>query len=177
MQNLAPAATRRPNPPRPGLRAYLGLLAGALACLLAPGAIARAQEGAPGATPEVSASVDQCVTAATVAAREVTFTGQMETTPGTSRMAMQIVVLEHTPGVPGFHPPSAGVGAWQRSEAGVKIYKYVRQVTNLPAPATFRALIRFRWFDEAGHVLQTAERRTPTCRQPGSTPAATMPGA
>jgi hypothetical protein len=155
------------------LRAPSGVLAGTLACLLVPGgALAQTPEGAT-APPAVGATVEQCVVAGTPAGRSVTFAGQMETVAGTSRMAMQIVVLEHTAGVPGFRPPTAGIGAWQRSEAGVKIYKYVRQVTNLPGPAVFRALIRFRWLDEAGHVVQTAERRTPVCRQPGSTPVAT----
>lgn len=203
------------------------MLAGALACLPAPGALAQgasvqgvqaqsapvqggnaiggaavrvgggtvpsASEGAGGGTtgaaPAVSATVDQCIVGEAADARSVTFTGQMETVPGASRMDMQIVLLEHTHGVPGFHVPAAGgVGAWQRSETGVKIYRYVRQVTDLPAPAVFRALIRYRWLDEAGRVVRSDERRTPVCREPGpasapgasgsaSSPAATMPGA
>jgi hypothetical protein len=44
---------------------------------------------------------------------------------------------------------------------GLKIYKYVRQVTDLPAPATFRALVQYRWLDERDHLLRTTSRRTP----------------
>jgi len=202
------------------------VLAGTLACLLAPGALAQgalaqggaavsgssvrvggggsvpsASEGAgsgtTGPAPEVSATVDQCIAADTAAGRSVTFTGQMETVAGATRMDMQIVLLEHTHGATGFHVPTGGIGAWQRSEAGVKIYKYVRQVTNLPAPAVFRAVIRYRWLDETGRVMRSEERRTPICHQPGpsspsspaqsppstpapspaSTPAATIPEA
>ncbi len=115
----------------------------------------------------MSANVEQCVTATTQADRSVTFTGQMETLPGAHRMAMEIVVQEHDPGEPGFHTlTAAGPAAWQRSEVGLKIYKYVRQVTDLPAPAAFRALVQYRWLDERDHVLRTTSRRTPICRQP-----------
>lgn len=137
-----------------------------------------------GGAPAVSAIVEHCVTAATQAGRAVTFTGQMETVAGTHRMAMQIVVQEHLPGEVGFRTlAAAGPGTWQRSEVGVKIYKYERQVTNLPAPAGFRAIVQYRWLDERGHVLRTTLRRTSICHQPGErsrtepAPTATMPGA
>jgi hypothetical protein len=137
--------------------------------------------GATGSAPVLSATVEQCLTASTQAGRAVTFTGQMETVAGAHRMAMQIVVEEHTPGEAGFHLLTpGGVGVWQRSEVGVKIYKYVRQVTDLPAPASFRAIVFYRWLGERGHVLKHDERRTAVCREPseppmsGTTPPATM---
>jgi hypothetical protein len=140
----------------------------------------------PGASPAptVSATLEQCVTAASQTDRSTTFTGQMETIPGAHRMAMLIVVEERAAGEATFQTlSSSGLGVWERSEVGVKIYKYVRQVTDLPAPAAFRAVIQFRWLDEEGHVMRRAVRRTPVCRQPegsaspGTTPAARIPGA
>ncbi|MGH2853895.1 MAG: hypothetical protein ACRDLF_06850 [Solirubrobacteraceae bacterium] len=123
--------------------------------------------GTTNPAPALSASVEQCVTAATQADRSVTFTGQMETIPGAHRMAMEIVVQEHGPGEVGFHTlAAAGSGTWQRSEVGLKIYKYERQVTDLPAPAGFRAIVLYRWLNERGHVIKREERRTPVCRQP-----------
>lgn len=128
--------------------------------------------------PVVSANVEQCVTAAVQSGRSVTFTGQMETLSGARRMAMEIVVQAHNPGEAGFHTLSAaGPATWQRSEAGLKIYKYVRQVTDLPAPAAFRALVQYRWLDERGHVLRTTSRRTPVCRQPRESPLVETPPA
>jgi|SRR5579863_4866151 len=131
--------------------------------------------------PALSAGVEQCVTAPTQAARSVTFTGQMETLPEAHRMAIQIVVQERAPGEEGFRTlTSAGLGSWQRSEAGVKIYKVRQAVTDLPAPAVFRAIVRYRWLDEKGEVLRREARRTPICRQPlerrrpGAGPAATI---
>jgi hypothetical protein len=139
--------------------------------------------GTTSPAPALSANVEQCVTAATQADRSVTFTGQMETIAGAHRMAMEMVVQEHDPGEVGFHTlTAAGPGMWQRSEVGLKIYKYVRQVTDLPAPADFRAIVQYRWLDAKGHVLRTTARRTPVCHEPGErprteAPAATMPGA
>jgi hypothetical protein len=145
------------------------VLAGAAACLLDPllAGQAQAQEGTAQSAPALSATVQACTVASAATGRAVTFAGQMETVPGAHRMAMQIVVQEHTPGEVGFHTLTAdGLGSWQRSEVGVKIYKYVRQVTNLPSPAAFRAVVEYRWLNEKGHVIRSDERRTPICRQP-----------
>ena len=59
---------------------------------------------------------------------------------------------------------------WRSSEPGVKIYKYVKQVTNLDAPAAYRAIVRFRWTGERGRVLKRDELHTPRCIEP------TLPG-
>ena len=172
--------TRTGTPRRLGVA--LCVLASGAACLplLALSASALAQEGAEDA-PALSATVEACVTASAAADRSVTFTGQMETVPGAHRMAMQIVVQEHAPGEAGFHTLTAdGLGTWQRSEVGVKIYKYVRQVTDLPAPASFRALVAYRWLNEKDRVIRTDERRTPICRQPedrSKEPATPAPGS
>jgi hypothetical protein len=118
--------------------------------------------------PTLSAGVEQCVTAPTQAGRSVTFTGQMETVAGAHKMAIEIVVQEHTLEEEGFHAiTTAGLGSWQRSEAGVKIYKVRQAVTDLPAPAVFRAIVRYRWMNEKGQVIRHDERRTPICKQPG----------
>jgi hypothetical protein len=156
---------------RTRIGAVLCALATGGACLaggLLPLAQASAQEGSAQGAPALSATVEQCLTSDTAAAnRSVTFTGQMETVPGAHRMAMQIVVQEHLPGEVGFHTLTAeSLGTWQRSEVGVKIYKYVRQVTNLPSPAAFRALVEYRWLSEKGHIIRSDERRTSICRQP-----------
>ncbi len=121
-----------------------------------------------GSAPTLSAGVEQCVTAATQAGRSVTFTGQMETVAGAHKMAIEIVVQEHTLEEEGFHTlTTAGLGSWQRSEAGVRIYKVRQAVTDLPAPAVFRAIVRYRWLNEKGQIIRRDERRTPICKQPG----------
>jgi hypothetical protein len=146
--------------------------------------------GTPSPPPSVNATVEACVASAVQTERSVTFTGQMETIPGSRRMAMEMIVQERGPGETLFHRlAAAGPAAWQRSEAGLKIYKYVRQVTDLPAPADYRAVVVYRWLGAGGRVVKRDERRTPICRQSVEPPpvraapprtgarAATMPAA
>jgi hypothetical protein len=135
--------------------------------------LAAQTDAAGGAT----ATVEQCVTTGEQSARSATFSGEMTAVAGTARMAMRIEVQERTPGE-GFHTVSApGLGVWRGSAPGVKIYQYVKQVTNLSSPADYRALVRFHWLNDRGYVVKRAERFTATCAQPASavTPLTTTP--
>jgi len=117
------------------------------------------QAGAGGSAPTVSVMLEQCISTGEQADRSATFSGEM--------MAIRIEVQERMPGEELFHAVSApGLGVWRGSESGVKIYKYVKQVTNLSSPAVYRALVRFHWLNDNGHVIRRAERRTPRCAQP-----------
>lgn len=123
--------------------------------------------GAPSGASGYSAIVEQCVASATPAERFVTFTGQMMAAPGTVRMAIRVDLQQRLAGEPSFHPIVApGLGVWRGSEAGVKIYKYVKQITNLSAPASYRAIMRFRWLGDRNRVLKRALLRTATCDEP-----------
>lgn len=127
-----------------------------------------ASPSSPPTTPgPVGASVEQCVPAVVQTERSATFTAQMTATAGTQRMAIQMEIQEWTPTDPTFHTIVApGLGVWSQSETGVKIYKFVKQFTNLTAPGAFRALVRYRWLDSRGHVIAHVQRRTPVCEQP-----------
>jgi hypothetical protein len=146
----------------------------AMACALALLACAQVWlvEGmARGATttPEGNATVtlEQCLTSAVQVERSATFTAQMTATSTTQRMGMKIELQQRLRGEAGFHTIVApGFGTWHGSEPGVKIYKYVKQVTNLGAPAAYRAIVRFRWQGEKGHVLKRMELHTSRCLQP-----------
>jgi hypothetical protein len=121
-----------------------------------------------------SATLEQCLTAVDPTARSATFNGQMSAVPGTRVMAMRILVEEQGAGEAAFRTlagaTTVGSGGWRRSEVGVKIYKYVRQFTDLPAPGTFRAVVEFRWLGEKGRVIKRTVRRTSTCVQPDERP-------
>jgi hypothetical protein len=142
---------------------------------------ARARGHAADATPgarsaPVSVELDHCVTAVLQAERSATFSGEMTAIPGTVRMAMRIQVQEQLPAEEAFHTITApGLGVWRVSDVKVKVYKYFKQVTNLHSPASYRALVRFRWLTARGHVLRHAERLTPRCLQPAP-PAPPPPG-
>lgn len=147
-----------------------GLRALAVSCAvvaLSPFAAAARQPWELASSPGYSATLEQCVTSGVAMQRSVTFTGQMVATPGTQRMAMRIELLERNSTQQGYHHVTApGLGVWRSSEAGVKIYRYVKQITNLSAPAVYRAVVHFRWIGDKGHVLKRAELHTARCAQP-----------
>jgi hypothetical protein len=117
------------------------------------------------ATPSVG--LEQCATSTVQAERSATFTAQMAATSATQKMGMRIELQQRLRGEGEFHTLAApGFGVWRSSEPGVKIYKYVKQVTNLSAPAAYRAVVHFRWLGEKGRVLKRAELHTPRCLQP-----------
>jgi hypothetical protein len=114
-----------------------------------------------------SVTLEQCLTSTVQAERSATFTAQMTATSATQRMGMRIELQQRVRGEEGFHTIIApGLGLWRSSEPGVKIYKYVKQVTNLTAPAAYRAVVRFRWLGDRGRVLKRAELHTPRCLEP-----------
>lgn len=117
-----------------------------------------------------SATLKECVTAAAQHERSVTFMGQMTILPGAVQMTMRIDLEERQPGGAGFRRVSvagnAGLGAWRIAQSGVKIFKDVKQVSDLAAGAEYRALVRYRWIDAQGNVLWRAMRHTPVCHEP-----------
>jgi hypothetical protein len=115
----------------------------------------------------VSATLTQCVTAVAEAERSATFAGEMSAIAGTVRMAMRVDVQVRFPPEREFRVLSVpGLGVWRSSEAKVKVFRYLKQVTNLSAPASYRASVRFRWIGAHGVTLRRALRLTRSCVQP-----------
>lgn len=130
----------------------------------------------------VAAMLEECVTTGAQAERAATFAGEMGAVPGTARMAMRVDVEQRGSGDTEFHTVTApGLGVWRVSDAKVKVYKYLKQVTNLTSPASYRGLVRFRWLNAKGHVIKRAERLTGKCLQPAAPEAGeaapTMPAS
>jgi len=125
-----------------------------------------------------SASLEQCISSPEQEARAATFSGEMSALPGTARMEMKIDVLERGPEEETYRRVTApGLGVWRASAPGVKSYRYLKQVTNLAAPASYRGAVRFRWFNSHGRQIGFADLRTRPCEQtvvsPPSTPTGT----
>jgi hypothetical protein len=155
-------------------RTRLRTLCAVCACALALGQAAAAGAASNHAAqpPAATATLEQCVTSVVQVERSATFAGEMTAVPGTVRMAMRIEVQESLPGEADFHTLLApGLGVWRDSDTKVRIYKYLKQVTNLSSPATYRALVRFRWLGAKGRVLKRAEHFTARCMQPAVPPA------
>lgn len=130
---------------------------------------AAVQSPTPSPSPEpgsASAAVEECLTSSEQGRRSATFSAQMVALPGTQRMTMQIDVQVRTPTEP-FHAVLApSLGVWRRSSPGVNVFKYLSQVTNLTAPASYRALVRFRWLGPRGRLLRRGQRITTSCVEP-----------
>src|SRR5205823_13926499 len=142
----------------------------AAACCLAPltAAPARAAHIARSSAP-ASATLVQCVTSVEQAERSATFAGEMTLVGGTMRMAMRVDIEKRAPLESSFHLVSApGLGVWRSSEPKDKVYKYLKQVTNLEPPAAYRAVVHFRWLRAKGLVVKRAVRHTRPCAQPAA---------
>ena len=143
--------------------------AGALAIGAGAGVPLASGAAQTAASPSVSATLTQCVTSVTQAERSATYAGEMSAIPGTVRMAMRIDVEERIPHEAQFRAVVApGAGAWRTSETKVKIFKYLKQVTDLSAPARYRATVHFRWLNAHGATIHRATRTTKACAQPAS---------
>ncbi|HEY4810880.1 MAG TPA: hypothetical protein VIH71_07465 [Solirubrobacteraceae bacterium] len=115
---------------------------------------------------DATATVEQCLNASLQSERAATFVGEMSAIAGTSRMEISIGLLERTPGEGPYRLVSAfGLGGWRGSATGVKTYTYIKQVTDLAAPAFYRGAVRFRWLNAKGHVIKAEELRTTRCEQ------------
>jgi hypothetical protein len=148
----------------------LSLGAAMLACaLILPASLAAA------ARQPAAATLEGCVTAVPQTERSATFSGEMTAVPGSQRMQMRIEVQERGPAEADFHTIGfPGLGVWLRATPGVHAFKNLQRVTDLTAPADYRAAIRFRWLGAHGRVLKVVELRTARCLQPA--PPAARPG-
>jgi len=154
---------------KPG--AIPGSLMLALLCALAlpvgAGAAVPGQGPTPSTKAPAAATLEQCVTAVEQVERSATFVGEMTAIPGTARMQMRIDVLERGPHAAAFRAISyPGLGQWLRAAPGVRTYKNLDKVTDLSAPAVYRAAVHFRWLNAKGRLIRAMELRTGRCQQP-----------
>jgi hypothetical protein len=160
-------------------------LGATLACLLAPLAIAGAaaatagtasrlkvtqQTGSgQGSTPLAAATLERCLTAPHASERSLSVVAEMSAIPHGARMALRIAIEERLPEAALFHKVNApGLDVWREADRGVSSYRYLSKVTNLTAPAVYRATVRFRWLNAAGHPIKQLERHTAGCEQTAS---------
>ena len=134
--------------------------------------------GAPSDASSYSATLEQCTTSSNQLERSATVTGEIIAGAATTRMGMRIELQQRANDTEPFRTIVApGLGDWRYSEPGVKLYKYVKQLTTLAAPASYRAIVRFRWLGAHGRLLKRAELRTATCEQPLLGPPAPPPAS
>jgi hypothetical protein len=155
---------------RPSLTA-----AGVIGAALVPGiASAAAPSPSTAAPPRTHLSRVTCHHALDPAARYVSLTAVMRPLPATQRLAVRFRLLERAAGASSYTSvPAAGLGRWlfpkDPSTLGQRpgdVWKVVKPIADLAAPATYRFAVDFRWLAADGHALGTVTRLSRRCFQP-----------
>jgi len=144
------------------------LLTGTLVLLALPGGAAWA---APAEKPPLAARLTACTTGDQPTSRAATFTASMPALKGTRWMSMRFRLLQRR-GSKGRYR-TVKVPEWapvERSDPGRSGFIFTKRVENLLAPAGYKAVVRFRWYDRKGRVQRETRRTTSACRQPDPRP-------
>jgi hypothetical protein len=103
--------------------------------------------------------------------REATFQARMTTVRRATRMQMRFTLQVLRPGERRFKRVAApGFGTWITVPPGYGKYTYDKTVKALLPPASYRAVVHFRWRDARGRTIRTEQATTPACRLPDVRP-------
>ncbi|MEA2189999.1 MAG: hypothetical protein QOI73_120 [Solirubrobacteraceae bacterium] len=140
------------------------------ACLLAGAGPAAAQTAA--VPPRLAASLESCETSPLAAERAAAFVGSMPATAGATRMSMRFDLQRRRAGEDLWHRVRGveGLGDWEQAKPGRAGFVFHKRVTALQVPASYRAVVRFRWQRDDGAVVRSERRRTRACAQPDLRP-------
>src|SRR3954454_13519823 len=135
------------------------------AAALTGGAVALAQ------APPLAARLATCQAGPNATDRYAVFTGSMPRIGGAVTMAMRFDLFERQPHGQFLAVSLPHWGVWEKtSKKGVPGFIFTKRVEQLAAPAAFRAVVIFRWFDAKGRLIDAKRRTSPTCRQPDQRP-------
>jgi hypothetical protein len=133
--------------------------------LLVAALIAALALPAQAAEAPVAARLIRCHPHPDQAKRFAIFEGEMHGAR-TVRMEIRFDLQRADPGGAFSTVDAPGLEVWNRAEAGVVDYRFRKRVENLPAPARYRALVRYRWRRRGGKIVRRMRAMTPVCAQP-----------
>ena len=138
-----------------------------LTCALAVSAHA----SAPVKPPKLGATLETCATSPLPVQRIAAFVGSMPARRNAPRMLMRFELERRRDGERRWRRlKAAGFGVWERAKPNVAGLVFTKRVNGLPVPATYRALVRFRWLAANGATVKRTHARTRACRQPDLRP-------
>ncbi len=157
---------------KPGMRQLLVVSIAALACLGASAAAAVA--GAASTAPRAHLRGFECTKAIEPAQRIVSVKAVMRPIKGTRGMELQFNLLSKTGSGPWTAVRGGDLGSWvspprQATPLGSRpgdVWTLNHPVADLPAPATYRFQVHFRWLGAHKRILGETVRESPTCYQP-----------
>lgn len=122
--------------------------------------------------PALSAAVETCSASALPAQRVVSFVGSMPAVAGAVRMQMRFDLERRRRGERQWRRLRgvAGFGRWESSAPARAGFVFHKRVDGLRVPASYRALVGFRWLDDNGRIVRRARRTTASCVQPDMRP-------
>lgn len=136
-----------------------------------------AHAAAPATPPKLGATLERCTHSPLPVERIAAFVGSMPARAYAPRMQMRFELERRRDGERRWRRLKAeGFGVWERADPNVAGFVFTKRVTGLPVPATYRALVRFRWLAADGATVKRAHARTRACRQPDLRPNL-VPGA
>ena len=127
--------------------------------------VALATAALPAAAGAASLPAKVKVTACSVETHEAAFSARMDQIPGASRMALRFKLFELTGADAIRRVKLPGLRRWRYSKPGVTTFSYRQGFRNLPANASHRVVVDFRWLAADGSVVERARRRSARCRQ------------
>ena len=122
--------------------------------------------------PPLSAALETCTTSPLPAQRVAAFVGSMPAMSGSMRMQMRFDLQRRRSDEKLWHKVSGlqGFGIWETALPGRAGFVYHKRVDGLQVPASYRAIVRFRWYRPDGTVARQARKRTAACSQPDLRP-------
>ncbi len=118
--------------------------------------------------PPLSAGLETCTTSALPTKRVAAFVGSMPAMSGSMRMQMRFDLQRRWADEKLWHkvPGLQGFGIWETAQPGRAGFVYHKSVDGLQVPASYRAIVRFRWYRPDGTVARHVRKRTAACVQP-----------
>jgi CARDB len=119
--------------------------------------------------PQLRARLAACQSGPAAAQRTATFVGSMPAVAGTKRMWMRFDLYARLPPATVYSALKVPkLGVWQKSAPGKASsgFVFTQRVQALAAPGSYKALVRFRWYDRAGRLLRSTTRSSRVCKQP-----------
>jgi hypothetical protein len=102
--------------------------------------------------------------------RTAEFEARMDQIPGAVRMKLRYTLEARKPGRVWRRVAAPELGGWRAASTETTRFISERRVTQLLGPSYYRALVRFRWIDEDGHVVARSRARSHACWQPDHRP-------
>lgn len=141
--------------------------------LLALAAVASFAPSAVAAVPldAARARLVACHTGIDAASRYVVAEASMRSLRAGDHMQLRFDLFRRgSAGAPAIRVGGPGLGTWNDATLGVARFRFRKTIANLPARASYRVVVHYRWLDGAGVAFARALRRAPWCVQPDPRP-------